>query len=378
MLLKYGAENFFCFKEGAEASFELSSHCPIAISRGNKFSNLLCVKGANGSGKTNILKILPFIGFFCTDSFNNKPDAPIPVFPYFDSEEPIKFYCDFIIGKTEYYYDLIINNNKVISESISRKRKKTVLLLKREGNKLKENIKEFSKLNDIKLRSNASIISTANQYEFEELKHIYIFFSRIYTNVGLLGRFDNKYDNNTSKFYHDNEKALKFSIEMIKKSDLGINNISIETRKNEKGDEEFFPTFEHDASVNNNVLTYYAQSSGTKELYNILPYYRVALDSGGVLVLDEFDINLHPHILPLLIELFDDEKTNPHNAQMIFSTHHDSILDYMGKYRTIVVNKEKSESYTFRLDEIPGDILRNDRPIRAIYDAGKVSGVPRV
>jgi hypothetical protein len=43
-----------------------------------------------------------------------------------------------------------------------------------------------------------------------------------------------------------------------------------------------------------------------------------------------------------------------------------------------VVNKEKSESYTFRLDEIPGDILRNDRPIRAIYDAGKVSGVPRV
>ncbi len=60
MLLKFGARNFYCFKEGIEISLELGSKCPESISRGKSVSNLLCIKGANGSGKTNALKILSF------------------------------------------------------------------------------------------------------------------------------------------------------------------------------------------------------------------------------------------------------------------------------------------------------------------------------
>ncbi|XCN73165.1 MAG: ATP-binding protein [Candidatus Electrothrix aestuarii] len=378
MLLKYGAENFCCFKEGVEVSFELSSNCPAKISKNKNVSNLLCVKGANGSGKTNLLKIISFLGNFCTNSFNEKPEESISAYSYFDNDQPIKFYCDFKIKETEYYYDITLNKDHIISESISRKIKQTVSLFERDGNKLTKSIKQFSELHKIKLRSNASIISTANQYDFEAIKPIYRFFSSILANVGPLGRLENQHNDSVSRFYHHNAAALKFSIDLIKKSDVGINNIAIHTRKDEKENKIFFPIFEHDTDAHANKLTFYDQSSGTKELYNILPYYRMILDTGGVLVLDEFDINLHPHILPLLIQLFDDEKTNPYNAQMIFSTHHDSILDYMGKYRTIVVNKEKSGSYSFRLDEISGDVLRNDRSIRPVYNAGKITGVPRL
>ncbi|MCI5123237.1 MAG: ATP-binding protein, partial [Candidatus Electrothrix sp. AR5] len=329
--------------------------------------------------KTNLLKIISFLGFFCSKYFDSNPDEPISAFPYFTSDEPIKFYCDFKIGETEYYYDLVLVRDNIISESVSRKVKKKVLLFERKGNSLVDNIKEFNELRKMKLRSNVSIISSANQYGFDEVKPIYDFFSNIIGNVGILGRLEKTRSHDyTSKFYNDNKEVLIFSVDMIKKSDTGIDNISIYTRKDEKGEELFFPIFEHDASVDNNKLTFFHQSSGTKELYNILPFYKIVLQTGGILVLDEFDINLHPHILPLLVELFDDEESNPHNAQMIFSTHHDSILDYMGKYRTIVVNKEKSESYSFRLDEIAGDLLRNDRSIRNIYNSGKVSGVPRV
>jgi AAA15 family ATPase/GTPase len=140
----------------------------------------------------------------------------------------------------------------------------------------------------------------------------------------------------------------------------------------------YFPIFEHDTNASKNTLTYFEQSSGTQELFSILPYYEFVLRTGGVLALDEFDVNLHPHILPLLLELFDNKESNPLNAQMIFTTHHERIIDSMGKYRTVLVNKEKCESFAYRLDEIPGDILRNDRAISPIYNSGKIGGVPRV
>jgi uncharacterized protein len=53
-------------------------------------------------------------------------------------------------------------------------------------------------------------------------------------------------------------------------------------------------------------------------------------------------------------------------------------MDTLSKYRTILISKEENESYLYRLDEIQGDILRNDRAISSIYKAGKIGGVPKV
>jgi len=50
----------------------------------------------------------------------------------------------------------------------------------------------------------------------------------------------------------------------------------------------------------------------------------------------------------------------------------------MGKYRTFLVNKTDNESFGYRLDEIPGEMLRNDRSITPIYNAGKIGGIPRI
>ncbi|RLO37994.1 abortive infection protein, partial [Serratia marcescens] len=49
-----------------------------------------------------------------------------------------------------------------------------------------------------------------------------------------------------------------------------------------------------------------------------------------------------------------------------------------GKYRTYLVNKEKNESYCYRLDEIKGDILRHGRLISPVYKEGKIGGVPKL
>jgi predicted ATPase len=94
--------------------------------------------------------------------------------------------------------------------------------------------------------------------------------------------------------------------------------------------------------------------------------------------LDEFDIHLHPHILPKLIKLFLDPRSNPKGAQLLISTHDAEILNMLGRYRTFLVNKVENESFGYRLDELPGDIVRNDRPILPAYNEGKIGGVPRL
>ena len=110
---------------------------------------------------------------------------------------------------------------------------------------------------------------------------------------------------------------------------------------------------------------------------NLLFYYQ-NLKSGGVLILDEFDINLHPDILPHLINLFITKELNPNKAQMIFSTLNPDVLDVLGKYRSYLFEKENGESFGYRLDEPDTNILRNDRSVSAPYKRHLLGGYPKI
>ena len=379
MLLKYGARNFYCFKEGIEISLELGDKCPKTISKGKPVSNLLCIKGANGSGKTNVLKILSFLSEFCCNSFNIKPEDKIIIDSFFTNDEPIDLFCDFIFNDTQYHYELSLTSGEVISEKLSRKVGRLTPVFVRKGNKLTYCIKEFRGLRQIKQRTNASLISSAHQYEVKELLSIYQFFNSITVNVKSFGRID--FSSNyrkISEYYENNPQVFKAAVKIIKEFDLGISDIKIVDTTDEDGNKYYYPVFYHDANIKNNWLTYHSQSLGTQTLFRSMPYYLYALGIGGILVMDEFDTDFHPHMLKKIVSYFDDEKLNVNNAQMLFSTHNTNILEYMGKYRTVFVNKESSESYGYRLDEIPGDIIRNDRPIAPVYNSGKIGGVPRI
>ncbi len=379
MLLKYGARNFASFKEGLIVSFELGNKCPTSISKGKKVTNLLCVKGANGSGKTNALKIISFIADFCCRSFEYKPEDDLEFDSFFFNDDPTDIFCEFATNGAQYYYEAQLTNSRIYSETMFRKRKKSTKIFERKNNQLSYCINEYSELNTVKLRSNASIISTAHQYEIDQISSIYKFFDSIKCNVIRSGRYEMISDEGwISKFYYDYPDVFEFVKKIIRKCDLGISDINIYSRENEKGNETYFPMFTHKANTQNNELHYIFQSSGTKALFKVLMWYKLIIDGGGVLGLDEFDVNFHPDILPVLVELFDNEEINIKDAQLVFTTHNTKIMDQMGKYRTFLINQENSESYGYRLDEIPGDILRNDRSIASVYRTGKIGGVPKV
>lgn len=379
MIIGYGAKNFCCFKEWVEISFKVSANCPDVMCHDKPITNILCIKGANGSGKTNVLKALSFLTEFCKNSFSYKPDDQIPFENFFDNSDATEFYMDFISEGTIYRYELTLTDSEVVSEIFYRKDARLSKIIERRGPKLVRCVNSFKELNVVKLRSNASLISTAHQYEIAAFNPIYKFFSRIFTNVNFFGHLSETIElGNASELYHHNDNVFKFVKELILKFDNGIKDIEIKAKKLEDGSVEYYPIFIYQINKKRKVLNYLSQSSGTKSLYLQLSFYKVVLDVGGTLTLDEFDTKLHPHILPVLLKMFTDAAVNKMDAQLIFSTHNAEILDILGKYRTYLINKEDNESYAYRLDEIPGDIIRNDRPLMPIYNSGKIGGVPKI
>ena len=371
MLLEFGAKNFYSFKEGFEVSLR---------NKTSKCSNVLAIKGANASGKTNVLKVFLFLYSFVLDSFNKKPDKRLEFFSFFNNEEPTDIYIIFEDKGIEYRYELEMTTEKIIAETIYRKDRRDTKIIEREGNKLIYRIDEFKSLDIMKLRDNASLLSTANQYEIEETKIIFDLFKMLTSNVSALGRDDNPLDKeDMSKLYFHKSSIFEFVKKILVSSDIGIEDIVIKKDKNTTTKEEkYFPIFIYKIQNQEKFLLFEQQSSGVQALFLQLGLYKIVLDQGGTLILDEFDINLHPDLLPMLIDFFDDDNKNPNNAQLLFTTHHSDIMDKLGKYRVVLVNKDDNESFLYRLDEIPGDILRNDRSIVQKYKEGKIGGKPRL
>jgi uncharacterized protein len=381
VLLEFGFKNFFSFREGASISFRLDANAPESVSQGRDFATVLAIKGANASGKTQILKAISFLGFFCTKSFSSDPGDELMFSPFYDSTEPTEFFVELEIDGVEFRYELSCTEKEVLRETVFQKKAKRVKIYERLGPATTPyTTKSFEKLRPIKLRGNASVISTAHQYELSELEPLYTFFKRIAVNVGFGGLREKPFDiKQVSKVLKENEHLLSFVRSFVSECDSGVDDIVIQSGKDEAGKEEFYPIFIHKGAGEESIpITHHTESSGTKALFRVLPLYKMILDLGGVLALDEFDVHLHPHILPKLLDLFLDEASNPKHAQLLFTTHDTEILDQLGRYRVYLVNKADNESFAYRLDEIPGEILRNDRSIVPAYREGKIGGVPRV
>ena len=375
MLLEFGARNFYSFDEGFEASLRLGEDCPQAISRGPEAATVVCVKGANASGKTNVLRTLVFIRDFCCHSFLRKPEEPIPTAPHF-SESPVSdFYIVLSRHGKEYRYELSASPERVETEELFMDGKP---LVRRKGCKFTFLASQFKGLKTVKLRKNASFISTAHQYEVKAIQGIYGQLSLIESWVEEAAKRQPLNPFEISRSYHADKDSFEFTKRLVAKCDLGSSDIEITRTKGDAGNEAYTAIFLHETDKGMRKLGYDAQSSGTRALFELLYLYYKTLRTGGIRVVDEFDISLHPHILRVLVGLFDDPKSNPKKAQLLFTTHDSAIMETLGKHRTLMVVKEDNASFVYRLDEIPGDILAGGSSISGLYEAGRIGGVPRI
>jgi uncharacterized protein len=101
------------------------------------------------------------------------------------------------------------------------------------------------------------------------------------------------------------------------------------------------------------------------------------LEGGGIAVIDEFESDMHPHMLAPILDLFANPSTNPHHAQLLFTSHSMEVLHLLPKSHVTLVEKDEfNESQAWRLDEVKG--IRSDDNYYAKYMAGAYGAVPRL
>jgi AAA15 family ATPase/GTPase len=381
MLLEYGLRNYLSFKEGASVSFRLDGNVPERMSLGLPFATLMCVKGANGSGKTHLLKALAFVASFAAHSFETNPSAEIPVEPFFASSEPSSFYVDFSLEGVTYTYELEVTSTGVVREALFKTKQRKTLLFERDQEVVRAGGARLKTLESMKVRRNASVIATAYHHQIDDLLPVYRFFDNFRFNVNSSGVREAAIVDiyAVSQIMNEHEAVREHVEKFLQTCDIGITRLQIASEEGSDGKRRFFPVFIHDVDGIERAVPAATESQGTKQIVRLLLPIFTASATGSVLILDELDLYIHPHLLPTLLAPFLIPRGASEPAgQLLFSTHQSEVMDLCGRYRTTLVNKENNQSFAYRLDEVPGDVIRNDRTLVTPYNDRKIGGVPRL
>ena len=397
-------KNFYSFSEEASIDFEVNSNAPknngyFTAPSDTRLSKVLTVIGPNASGKTNLLKPIPFLKWLIVDSFMDHPTDPLPLNPFLfcdKKDTPTEFSATFEIDSDIFIYSFILNKERILEEDLKIQNKtkenitkKTLFNRKWQSEEKKYLFsatnfslpKDFG--NESLLRSNASVISTAMRLNHSASKKIGDFWEKVKTNVFEAGWVGDRFFSadetdliDAFNFFSENEDLKQKAEKLLARFDLGFNQFDIKKEKRDNGFSINVQTVHYFDGHHRHLPIQY-ESSGTKQLFMLLKTILHVLAHGGVAVLDELDVNLHPDMILALFELFLSPETNPKNAQILFSTHSHRILNELDKYQLILVEKnEKGASESWRLDEMDG--VRPDDNYYAKYIAGAYGAIPNI
>jgi uncharacterized protein len=391
MLLNYSFQNFQSFRERVDVDLTINKKSTATswiatLSDETRVSKLLAVIGANGSGKTALLKPLAFLKWFVSESFREPHDAPIPITPFaLEKDEPTEIEATFRLDNVVWRYTLRCTRKRVLYEALHRKKERFAYVFIREWNpkadryEVKKQDFDIAQSEAEKARGNASLISTAAQFDVADAKLLTnISFT---TNINLSGRVPAGMDAvmvAAAFFAKDHDRFAQASA-MLASWDLGLRSVRLDKKSLTARDgnpvDYWMPVGLHRSRGRDFELPFHLESSGTQGAFVLLQQVLPLLQVGGVAVIDEFENDLHPHMLEPILGLFANPETNPHNAQLIFTCHAIEVLNTLQKSQVMLVEKnEHCESEAYRMDEVEG--IRTDDNFYAKYMAGAYGAIP--
>lgn len=174
------------------------------------------------------------------------------------------------------------------------------------------------------------------------------------------------------------EDVKKLMLQMIQEMDLDIVDFRVEEKENDRI--EVFTKHiidEYEAELN-----LFDESSGTKKLFDLLPFIAKSLLKGTTLVIDELDAKIHPVLLKYLIMTFSDMEKNKKGAQLIFTSHDLSTMNSEVFRRDEIWfvakgNRQNSKLYSLvEFKNKKGESVRKDAKFDKQYLEGKYGADP--
>jgi len=409
MLLEFAITNFRSVRErqflsmvADTAKNDLPENA-WTISKNFRVLKTSALYGRNASGKSNFLKAFDTLAFLLTDhQADHKHFSCYEPF-FFDEESqflPTVFEINFLIDKIRYSYQFSFDAHQIRSESL-------YFYPKTHAARLFERIEgEFVYGDYLK--------GTKKEVEKNTQKHE-LFLAKA-QNLDILGQVYKSLRNIIAVTYHDtyldseDMKAVAVLLQdkklntvrqnidqLLQSADTGIVRLEIKEIGNselsfsstpQEKRQQLFERYHYEAITVHRFINSQGiseerrfslsqESTGTQKLLLMGMQIFLTLDRGGIIVIDELEKNFHPLLSRMLIRLFHNPETNPHNAQMLFSTHDSSLLgsNLLRRDQIVFAEKEFDGSTTiYALSDFKN--LKTNIPLDKWYLSGRFGATP--
>jgi AAA15 family ATPase/GTPase len=409
MLLQFRVKNFRSIRDeavlnllssGSDKSM-LDTNCIKTSIKNLPFAlKSAVIYGANASGKTNVLQALNVMQKIVTQSASMQVGQTFNIQPFRLNESckkhPTEFEITFLLDNIRYQYGFTLTPERITGEwLLVYKAAQPQTWITREFDSLNnsDNIELGSLLTGPKAiwksttRSNALFLSTAAQLNSEQLKPVFSWLSKnlLYFGAGELP--DPTHTTNLLSIEDSKHAVHSF----MSSADTGISGIQaiqskvtqqairfgpsgVETKSEEV--DMSMPQFVHETSDSAATFEFQDESLGTQKLFLLAAPVLHVLKNGLTLVVDELESSLHPLLVNHIIGLFHDQKQNQNGAQLIFTTHNTSLLNFDIFRRDQIWFSEKDSEQATKLYPLTDFSPRKNEALERGYLSGRYGGVP--
>jgi AAA15 family ATPase/GTPase len=392
MLQEIKIKNFKSFRDEVELSFEAYnddvSNSVVVMPDGVKLLRFAVILGPNASGKSNLLEAIEFLRQFWSQ-LPQTNDEGTEVQPFLmqpdalshNTEFDVKLYVDGI----RYWYQLEINPEKVVSESLS------VYLTNRPTKVFtRGNVNGISKITfnpsvvklspaeidvmSISCLRNMSLLAVLKKVNVE-VAYVDNMRQWIDSKMMPLQRgAETSISQSTKMMLSDNEAFNEYLMQFAKEADFNISDIKVK-----KMAALFGHTVETQRGTEHYVLPEACQSTGTTRMVELESVIYNLLQRQGVLCVDEIEASMHPNLMEFMLTKFVNSTNNC--SQILVTTHYDPILkdidDIFGKDSVWFTEKEKDgNSSLYSLIDFKG--LNKLSSIHRAYMNGQFGALPNV
>jgi AAA15 family ATPase/GTPase len=405
VIQEFSVENIYSIKTRQTISFEASGTAPdpnhyCMTIDGKNLLKMAALYGSNASGKSNMLNALEFFLGFILASFSElKPKEDTGFMPFLFDKETLKmpgyFEIIFFMNKTKYEYALSLDARCVHRERLSYSPKgQKKLLFERTCSNCNDDGRNFiyqykwgdaftgAKKNIADMtRANATLLNTAAQLNHPEISKIYNWLithcppSIRPVNQDLLTYTFNQIE--------ENKNMKKEILTLLAKSDFGhINDFVIKDEELPASITEHFPDGKYTAKEiyfshnyeGNYMLPIEDESRGTLRFLELTGPLIEIIKNTKFLCIDEIELSLHQELLEFFIKTF---LENSSGSQILFTTHHQDLLDseLLRDDEVWFVQKggDGGSEYS-SLIEYKG--IRKKASRKKLYQAGKFGALP--
>ncbi len=416
MLIEFSVANYRSLRDKQTFTLargngdEMAATNSFTAKAANEFELLrsAAIYGPNASGKSNFLKAIEAMKDIVVNSATNlKRGDKLPVAPYRLSRAtqsaPCEFEVIFLVEGVRYQYGFTSTEKRIDEEWLFAYPKgRAQRWFARAWNDdtgqhewdLGNNLTGEKQLWQRSTRDNALFLSSAVQLNSKQLQPIYDWFRSTLrmTNVqGWNAGF-------TISLCHKDDKSKV--LDFLRAADLDIDDILLETKPlDPKALPEDMPEYVKSALLSElkgrelvDIRTVHKttegdsvvfdledESDGTQKLFAFAGPWLDSLKNGYVLFIDELHDNLHPKLVQFLVQLFHSDKTNPKNAQLVFTTHETSILNQEVFRRDQIWFCEKDDQQASHLYPLTDFNPRKGREnLELAYFSGRYGALPYI